>query len=122
MVTRFVIHRHKAGKPHFDLRLYCQDRVRSWSMLRIPPMRTGEQRLAIERESLSQDEVRQPVIDESAFGAGRVYAWDEGEAELELESPPRLILRLRGDKLSGKYELRHMSWYPGNRWLLKKTG
>jgi len=36
---------------HFDLRLIDNDLLRSWSLLKQPPLKTGERRLAIERET-----------------------------------------------------------------------
>src|SRR6058998_3750590 len=108
MNSRFVIHRHKAGRPHFDLRLVEDDRLRSWSMLKEPPCRDGEQRLAIERECLSPDQIEQAVFKEDAFGEGRVYTWDEGEVRVSNNDPKRLTLVFMGKKLSGNYELRQM--------------
>jgi len=121
MKARFIIHRHSAGRSHFDLRLLYGDRVRSWSLLRIPPV-GAEQRLAIEREELNAEDLERETIHESAFGAGRAVRWDEGEAGLVLESEDVLVLQLNGRKLSGRYELKRMDWYPGNRWLLRRAG
>lgn len=121
MLSSFVIHHHKAGKAHFDLRILRAQDLRCWSLLREPPCRTGEQRLAIERERLPRELLTKPRIYEEAFGEGRVYAWDMGEVDIEEASPDRITMVFRGNKMSGRYELRRMTWYPGNRWLLKKT-
>ncbi len=120
MKSRFVVHRHKAGRPHFDLRLVQNDQLRSWSLLKEPPCLRGEQRLAIERECFSPDDMHRLVFREDAFGEGRVYTWDEGEVQVSDANPKRLVLLFMGKKLTGKYELSRMLWYPGNRWLLKK--
>jgi bifunctional non-homologous end joining protein LigD len=122
MARKFVIQQHKTGKPHFDLRVIGEDYVRSWSMLRQPPLRPGEQRLAIEREAMPLDAIERRSIYEASFGDGKVYPWDEGEAEVVHDSPQHLLLELRGKKLSGLYDLKRMDWYPGNRWLIRKTG
>jgi bifunctional non-homologous end joining protein LigD len=121
MGSNFVIHKHKTGKSHFDLRIIHENQVRSWSILRMLPLREGEQRLAIERESLAPIDINQRVIYEQAFGAGKVHVWDKGDLAITLASPQRLILRFNGEKMSGWYELRKMSWYPGNRWLIRKS-
>ncbi len=118
----FVVHRHAAGRSHFDLRLIQDDRVRSWSLLKEPPCRVGETRLAIEREGLSPEDVSRPIIEEEAFGPGRARVWDKGEVVVRSVSPNRLLLVFTGDKMAGRYELRRMRWYPGNRWLLEKSG
>jgi len=121
-MVSFVVHRHAAGRSHFDLRLIQDDRVRSWSLLKEPPCRGGETRLAIEREGLSPEEVSRPIIEEEAFGPGRARVWDKGEVVVRSVSPNRLLLIFTGDKMAGRYELRRMRWYPGNRWLLEKSG
>jgi len=59
-------------------------------------------------------------FEEEAFGLGRVASWDEGEVEVQTVTPRQLVLNFRGGKISGKYELRRMLWYPGNRWMLTK--
>jgi bifunctional non-homologous end joining protein LigD len=121
-MMRFLVHCHMAGRRHFDLRLVQDDRVRSWSMLKEPPVRTKDKRLAIEREELSIEEVGRPRIEEEAFGAGRARIWDGGEVTMVAAEPRRLVLAFAGEKLRGRYELRRMRWYPGNRWLLEKSG
>lgn len=122
MDGRFVVQRHKTGRAHYDLRILQDDRVRSWSLLRTPPLRPGEQRLAIEREGAPASELDPPTLEESAFGRGKTRLWDQGGLNIRSASPQRLVLALRGAKMSGTYDMRRMSWYPGNRWLIRKTG
>jgi len=121
VLSNYVVHRHKTGRPHFDLRLIHDNRLRSWSLLREPPCRKGERKLAIERETFAAADLNCPVFREEAFGEGRVYVWDRGDVEISDVTAERLVLAFRGSKLSGIYELRHMRWYPGNRWLLSKS-
>jgi bifunctional non-homologous end joining protein LigD len=121
-MARFLIHRHSAGRRHFDLRLVLDTHVRSWSLLKDPPTTPGEKRLAIERERMTAEDIDRQVIEEEAFGAGRVVVWDRGQAACMELAPGHLVLDLRGDLVRGRYELRRMSWYPGNRWLLEKSG
>jgi len=120
MLSRFVVHQHKTGRVHFDVRIVHNGVLRSWSLLREPPRRQGEKRLAIERESFTTDSISSRSFEEEAFGLGRVQAWDEGEVEVNALSPKHLILNFRGNRVSGNYEIRRMRWYPGNRWLLTK--
>ena len=120
MLSRYVIHRHKTGRTHFDLRIVHEERLRSWSLLKEPPGRAGEKRLAIERENFPIESLNSKNWEEEAFGEGIAHIWDKGEVELETPSSRLMVLTFRGDKLSGKYELRRMIWYPGNRWLLIK--
>ena len=120
MHSKFVIHQHKTGRSHFDLRIVQDGILRSWSLLREPPRRNGERRLAIERESFPAESINSRSFEEKAFGQGRVFAWDEGDVEVKAMSPRILTLEFRGNKVTGTYEFRRMLWYPGNRWLLKK--
>jgi len=121
MPSRFVIHQHKTGRSHYDLRIVQNGILRSWSLLKEPPRRSGEKRLAIERESFSPDSIEAAKFEEEAFGMGRVSPWDEGEVEFRVATPRFMVLLFTGGKISGKYEFRRMRWYPGNRWMLTKS-
>lgn len=120
MVSEYVIHQHKAGRSHFDLRIILNGALRSWSLLKEPPCKDGEKRLAIERETFPAESIDYGYFEEEAFGRGRVIAWDEGTVEIKTKSPRHMTLVFAGKKLSGTYELRKMMWYPGNRWILAK--
>jgi bifunctional non-homologous end joining protein LigD len=120
MHSEYIIHQHKAGRRHFDLRIIHEGVLRSWSLLKEPPFRDGERRLAIERESFPAESMRSGIFEEEAFGRGRVLVWDEGKVEINVSSPKLLLLRFEGNRISGKYEFHRMFWYPGNRWLLTK--
>ena len=115
-----MIHQHKTGRSHFDLRIVQQGLLRSWSLLKAPPLRPGERRLAVERESFPVETIGSRIFDEEAFGQGRVIVWDEGGVEVKVLLPKRLLVVLTGSKVMGTYEFRSMIWYPGNRWLLTK--
>jgi bifunctional non-homologous end joining protein LigD len=118
--TWFVLHQHSTSRRHFDLRLFQDDVLRTWSMLQEPPQRTGQRRLAIERESLPASAMGQHSVCEQAFGEGRVFVWDRGGVEITPVSARHLRLVFEGAKLAGKYRLKQMGWYPGNHWLLEK--
>jgi len=122
MMARFLVHCHSTGRKHLDLRLVQDDLVRSWSLLKPPPERMGERRLAVERKVSHLEEVCRPVIEEEAFGAGKARLWDGGEVAIDDGIPDRLILVFEGTKMTGNYEMRRMRWYPGNRWLIEKSG
>ena len=121
MVTRFVVHQHKAGRPHYDLRVMHNNVLRSWSLLKEPPCRNGEKRLAIERESFEAEAADCTIFEEEAFGVGNVYTWDKGNVDILGSSAKSIVFNFQGTKLSGLYELKRMRWYPGNRWLLQKN-
>jgi bifunctional non-homologous end joining protein LigD len=121
MLSRFVVHRHRTGRTHFDLRIINSGVLRSWSLLREPPLCRGEKRLAIERESYTVDSIDCQAFEEEAFGLGRVRVWDAGDADIQVMNPKHIVFIFHGKKMSGTFEIRRMRWYPGNRWLLKKT-
>ena len=121
MLSRYIIHRHKTGRTHYDLRIVLEDSLRSWSLLKEPPRRAGERRLAIERERFPIESINSKNWEEEAFGMGLAEIWDKGEVEIRAPSSRLMLLTFAGNKLSGKHELRRMIWYPGNRWLLTKS-
>jgi hypothetical protein len=121
MVSRFKVHRHKTGRSHFDLRLIDNDQLRSWSLLKQPPLKRGERRLAIEREIRAAADIDLSRYNEEAFGEGGVYTWDEGKVQISEHEADQLVLDFTGSKLSGRYEIRRMRWYPGNRWIIRKV-
>jgi hypothetical protein len=102
------------------LRIAQKGILRSWSLLKEPPLRPGERRLAVERENLPAEFLNSKKLEEEAFGQGRVIVWDEGGVEVKVASPKTLVLRFMGNKVAGTYEFRKMIWYPGNRWLLTR--
>jgi hypothetical protein len=106
---------------HFDLRIVQEGVLRSWSLLKEPPRRYGERRLAIERESFPLQSIENRSFEEEAFGRGRVVIWDEGDVDVKQVSSKIIELTFAGNKISGSYELRRMHWYPGNHWLLAKS-
>ena len=120
MISKFVVHRHKTGRTHFDLRLVQDQYLRCWSLLKEPPASGGGSRLAIERESYAAVDIGAVRFNEEAFGEGRVQTWDAGDVDIVATSARQLDLIFQGAKLSGRYRLRRMRWYPGNRWLLEK--
>jgi bifunctional non-homologous end joining protein LigD len=120
MNSRFVIHQHRTGRTHFDMRIVLNGIMRSWSLLKEPPLRDGDKRLAVERESFTADSIYCRNFEEQAFGAGGVQIWDRGEVEIQVLSPKQMVAVFNGTKFCGKYELRRMRWYPGNRWMLTK--
>ncbi len=121
MLSRYVIHRHKTGRTHYDMRIVQEDILRSWSLLKEPPRKAGERRLAIERENFPIVSLNRKNWEEEAFGVGAAEIWDKGEVEIRAPSSRLMLLTFTGNKLCGKYELRRMIWYPGNRWLLTKS-
>ncbi len=70
MFSEFVIHHHKTGRSHFDLRVVQNGVLRSWSLLKEPPSRNGERRLAIERENFPVEAIDRNHIEEELLASG----------------------------------------------------
>ena len=120
MAAAYVVHRHGTGRTHFDLRFVCEDVLRGWSLLREPPLRPGQSRLAIERESFRPDAIHAGLFSEEAFGCGKVWTWDSGEVAVTRVGQSEFVLEFSGRRLQGVYRLSRTRWYPGNRWILRK--
>lgn len=71
----FVIHRHRARRLHWNLRLEMGGALRSWAVPKEPPLSKGVRRLAIQVE----DHPLEYADFESSYGAGVVEIWDRGE-------------------------------------------
>lgn len=46
----YVIQKHESSHLHYDLRLELDGSLKSWALPKLPPLRTGERRLAIKVE------------------------------------------------------------------------
>lgn len=101
----YVIQRHDASKLHHDLRLEMDGVLKSWAIPKEPPTEKGIKRLAIETEDHPLNYANfEGTIPEGQYGAGEVEIWDEGEYEL-LERKPneKIIVKIKGERLQGKY-------------------
>lgn len=102
----YAIQKHLASHLHYDLRLEEGGVLKSWAIPKLPPLKEGVRRLAVETEDhpLGYEEF-EGVIPEGEYGAGKVEIWDAG-TYLPLEiGPAKRIFELRGQKLKGRYAL-----------------
>ena len=116
--SRFVVQKHQASHLHYDFRLEMEDVLKSWAVPKGVPIEPGIKRLAVQVEDHPVDYIDfSGRIPEGEYGAGTVEIWDKGEFELSKQSPERLEITLRGERLSGGYGLIHTG---GRNWLLLK--
>ena len=118
---RFVVQKHDASRLHWDFRLEMDGVLRSWAVPKKPPTMSGIRRLAVLVEDHEVDYIDfEGTIPEGEYGAGTVEVWDSGFYELESRRPDKLVFRLDGRRMRGRYTLVHFTEKPEN-WLLFKT-
>jgi bifunctional non-homologous end joining protein LigD len=122
---RFVVHRHRASRLHYDLRLEVDGVLASWALPKGPTRDPDERRFAARTEDHPIEYLDfEGVIPAGEYGAGDSICWDWGTFEPELTWDPgdalragELKLRLRGEKLAGRFTLVRTA-SPGDSWLL----
>ncbi len=118
----YVIQKHDATNLHYDLRLERGDVLRSWAIPKKPPRKEGVKRLAIRTEDHSLDYANfEGTIPENQYGAGKVKIWDKGRYELEKWEKEKIIIKISGEKLKGKYCIIKISDEEKN-WLFFRCG
>jgi bifunctional non-homologous end joining protein LigD len=127
---RFVIHRHRARRLHYDLRLELGGVLASWAVPRGPTLDAGVKRLAVRVEDHPLEYFDfEGVIPRRQYGAGDVIVWDWGTwtADPSHDDPAEAVrggelkFRLDGAKLRGRFVLVRTNWRGGSRkeqWLL----
>jgi bifunctional non-homologous end joining protein LigD len=131
----FVVHRHKATRLHYDLRLEVDGVLKSWAVPKGPSLNPSDKRLAMKVEDHPLEYGKFfGVIPEGNYGAGIVEIWDKGDlsdidnsekakAEKIIKNGLKsgsLKFRLHGKKLRGEFALVKMKSEDDNAWLLIK--
>ena len=112
---RFVVHRHRASRLHYDLRLEIDGVLASWALPKCPTRDPDERRFAARTEDHPIAYIDfEGIIPAGEYGAGDSICWDWGTFEPELTWDPgealragELKFRLRGEKLAGRFVLVH---------------
>ena len=110
---RFVVHRHRASRLHYDLRLEIDGVLASWAIPKGPTRDPDERRFAARTEDHPIEYLDfEGLIPKGEYGAGDSICWDWGTFEPELTWDPgaavragELKLRFRGEKLTGRFTL-----------------
>jgi len=126
---RFVVHEHKATRPHYDFRLEMGGVLKSWAVPKGPSMNPADKRLAVMVPDHPVEYIDfEGIIPEGSYGAGPVVVWDHGTyepvgpgpTETQLEGG-KLSFILKGQKLKGAFALaRFARGETGKEWLLMK--
>ncbi len=105
-MPNFVIQKHKATHLHFDFRLAMDGVLKSWAVPKGLPEEPGIKRLAVAVEDHSLDYIDfGGIIPEGHYGAGEVEIWDKGEYEIKTREEGKIIVRLAGKRIKGRYAL-----------------
>ncbi|MFY9300445.1 MAG: DNA polymerase ligase N-terminal domain-containing protein [Candidatus Nitrosotenuis sp.] len=104
----YVIQEHNAKRLHWDLRFEFDNVLKSWALPKPPPQKEGEKRLAVQVDDHPIEyALFEGEIPEGNYGAGQVKTWDIGTFEILEKDQKKLVLRINGKKLQGKYCLLH---------------
>src|SRR5579883_832869 len=125
----YVIQKHAARRLHYDFRLEDGGVLKSWAVPKGPSLDPSEKRLAVQVEDhpLAYGGF-EGEIPAGEYGAGSVLLWDRGRWEPEGDAAQglrrgKLVFRLFGRKLQGRFALVRMSGPSsegGKNWLLIK--
>ena len=117
-VPRFVIQEHYATSHHFDLRLEKDGALISWAVPKGMPESTEKNRLAVrvDDHGLAHLDLVDGAPVEGVTGAVKKSIWDRGTYEAEEFGEEMVVVRLRGDRLNGRYAI----FRAGKNWLIHK--
>jgi bifunctional non-homologous end joining protein LigD len=115
---RYVVQEHHASTLHYDFRLELDGVLKSWAVPKGPPEEPGLRRLAVQVEDHPVGYIDFEGTIPSGYGAGEVKLWDGGTFELESRALAKLVFRLSGRRLSGRYSLVRTA---GKNWIMQKS-
>lgn len=105
-ISRFVIQEHHASHLHWDLRLEHDGVLASWALPKGVPIHPDENRLAVHTEDHPLEYLDfHGEIPAGSYGGGTMEIWDSGTYETEKFRDREVIVRLRGERVQGRYSL-----------------
>jgi bifunctional non-homologous end joining protein LigD len=103
---RFVVHEHHARRLHWDLRLEHDGVLLSFALPRGIPEDPSENRLAVHTEDHPIEYLGfHGTIPKGEYGGGEMTIWDRGTYEPEKVEERKLVVRLHGERVQGRYAL-----------------
>ena len=101
---RFVIQEHHARRLHWDVRLERDGVLASWAVPKGLPTEPETIRLAVRTEDHPIEYLEfSGEIPAGEYGGGAMTIWDSGTYETEKWNPREVIVRLRGERASGRF-------------------
>ena len=127
--SRYLIQKHAASRLHYDFRLELGGVLKSWAVPKGPSLDPRVKSLAVHVEDHPIEYGSfEGVIPQGQYGGGTVMLWDRGTWEPEGDAAEtyekgKLVFRLAGERLKGRWALIRMggkAGQNGKNWLLKK--
>ncbi len=113
-----MIQEHHARRLHWDLRLERDGVLVSWALPRGVPEHPDANRLAVRTEDHPLEYIEfSGVIPKGQYGAGRMTIWDAGTYEAEKFEAEKVVVRLHGERVSGRYALFRTR---GDDWMIHR--
>src|SRR3990172_3264724 len=98
----FVIHKHRATRLHYDVRLEREGALPSWAVPRGLPTEKGDKRLAVRTEDHPLEYgAFEGTIPQGHYGAGEVRIFDDGWYEPLEWTDSKVTFRLHGRRYPG---------------------
>ena len=104
-MPKFGVQEHHATHLHWDFRLERDGVLRSWAVPKGIPMKPGVRHLAVPVEDHPLSYLKFDGEIKDGYGAGRVILWDVGTYTSPSWKERKIVVQLKGEKLSGKYVL-----------------
>jgi bifunctional non-homologous end joining protein LigD len=126
---QYLIQKHDASRLHYDFRLELDGVLKSWAVPKGPSLDPAKKSLAVHVEDHPLEYGSfEGVIPQGEYGGGTVMLWDRGTWESEGDAAEsyqrgKLVFRLNGERLKGRWALIRMggkAGQDGKNWLLKK--
>jgi bifunctional non-homologous end joining protein LigD len=116
--SRFVVQEHHARRLHWDFRLEHEGVLVSWALPRGVPATPEEQLPAARTEDHPLEYLGfEGTIPAGSYGAGEVTIWDSGAYECERFEEGKVVVRLHGERVRGRYALYQMD---GDDWRIHR--
>lgn len=104
--NRFLVQEHHATRLHWDFRLERDGVLVSWALPRGVPLDPGDNHLAVHTEDHPLDYYDfEGDIPKGQYGGGKVTRWDSGTYEVEKWEAGKIVIRLHGQRVEGRYSL-----------------
>ena len=102
----YVIHEHYSTKLHWDLRFEDGGVMRTWRLYKSPPQMGNKMLAQLSRPIPIGAALFEGVIKQE-YGGGKMKIWDSGTFDLVENKEKKFVADIRGEKLKGKYCIRH---------------